>query len=145
MQKNTSLHLAYYKHNTAFMTNLKQDQKTMWIYAKNTDKDKTNMNMLIHTSKNNNMPVARLDCCFRTNQQSGQQEQTACKNHFDARSYDSHTDICIGARVAISNVNILPEVELYNGAIGTVVEIIYQGKPVDPTTKNSTICQTTWK
>jgi hypothetical protein len=34
------------------MTNLKQDQKTMWIYAKNTDKDKTNMDMLIHTSKN---------------------------------------------------------------------------------------------
>ncbi len=46
----TSLHLAYYKHDTAFMTNLKQDQKAMWIYAKNTDKDKTNMDMLIHTS-----------------------------------------------------------------------------------------------
>jgi hypothetical protein len=29
------------------MTNLKQDQKTLWIYAKNTDKDKTNMDMLI--------------------------------------------------------------------------------------------------
>ncbi len=45
MQKITSLHLAYYKHNTAFMTNPKQDQKTMWIYAKKTDKDKTNMDM----------------------------------------------------------------------------------------------------
>ncbi len=41
----TSLHLAYYEHNTAFMTNLKQDQKTMWIYAKNTDKDKDKPNM----------------------------------------------------------------------------------------------------
>jgi hypothetical protein len=93
------------------------------------------MNMLIHTSKNNKVPVARLDCCFGTNRQSGQQEQTACKNHFNARSYDSHTDICIGARVAISKVNILPEVELYNGAIGTVIEIIYQGKPVGPNDK----------
>ncbi len=135
MQKNTSLHLAYYKHNTAFMTNLKQDQKTMWIYAKITDKDKTNMDMLIHTSKNNNVPVARLDCCFGTNRQSGQQERTACKNHFDARSYDSHTDICVGARVAISNVNILPEVGLYNGAIGTVIKIIHQGKPEGPNEK----------
>ncbi len=52
-KKITCLHLAYYKHNTAFMTNLKQDQKTMWIYAKNMDEDKTNMNMSIHTSKNN--------------------------------------------------------------------------------------------
>ncbi len=117
------------------MTNLKQDQKTMWKYAKNTDKDKTNMDMLIHTSKNNKVPVARLDCCFGTNWQPGQQEQTACINHFDARSYDSHTDVCVGARVAISNVNILPEVELYNGAIGTVIEIIYQGKPVRPNDK----------
>jgi hypothetical protein len=64
-------------------------------------KTKTNIDMFIHTSKNNNVPVARLDCCFGTNWQSGQQEQTACKNNFDARSYDSHTDICVGARVAI--------------------------------------------
>ncbi len=91
--------------------------------------------MLIHTSKKNEMPVARLDCCFGTNWQSGQQEQTACKNHFDARSNDSHTDICIGARIAISNVNILPEVGLYNGAVGTVVEIIFQGKSVGPNDK----------
>jgi hypothetical protein len=93
------------------------------------------MDMLIHTSKNNKVFVARLDCCFGTNRQSGQQEQTACKNHFNARSYDSHTDICIGARVAISNVNIMPEVRLYNGAIGTVFEVIYQGKPVGPNDK----------
>ncbi len=116
----------------------------MWIYAKNTDKDKTNMDMLIHASKNNKVPVARLDCCFGTNRKSGQQERTACKNYFDARSYDSHTDTCIGARVAISNVNILSEVGLYNGALGTVVEIIYHASQKDPITNNTTICQTMW-
>jgi hypothetical protein len=42
------------------MTNLKQEQNTMWIYAKNTDKDKTNMDMSIHTSKNNNVPEATI-------------------------------------------------------------------------------------
>jgi hypothetical protein len=31
--------------------------------------------------------------------------------------------------VALSNVNILPEVGLYHGAIGTVVAISYQHKP----------------
>jgi hypothetical protein len=96
------------------MTNLKNDQKAMWLYTKNMDKDKTNMDMLIQTSKENKMPVARLDCHFETNwiTRSSQQERTAFINHFDARSYDSHTDICVGVRVAISNVYILPG--LYN-------------------------------
>ncbi len=87
--------------------------------------------MLIQTSKENKMPVARLDCHFETNRisRSSQQERTACINHVDARSYKSHTDICVGARVAISNVHILPKVGLYNGAIGTVVKIVCQHKP----------------
>ncbi len=46
-QQITDFHLAYYKPNTTFMTNLKHDPKTMWLHAKNMDKDKTNMDMLI--------------------------------------------------------------------------------------------------
>ncbi len=46
-QQITDLHLAYYEHNTTFMTNLKHDQKSMWLFAKNMDKDNTNMDMLI--------------------------------------------------------------------------------------------------
>jgi hypothetical protein len=109
----------------------------MWLYAKNMDKDKTNMDMLIQTSKKNKVPVARLDCHFETNwiSRSSHQEPTACINHFDARTYNSHTDICVGARVAISNVNILPEIGLYNGAIGTVVKIVYQDRPEGPNDK----------
>jgi hypothetical protein len=37
--------------------------------------------------------------------------------------------------VAISNVNILPEIGLYNGAIGTVVEIVYENRPEGPNNK----------
>jgi hypothetical protein len=37
--------------------------------------------------------------------------------------------------VAISNVNILPEIGLYNGAIGNVVEIVYNNRPVGPNDK----------
>jgi hypothetical protein len=106
----------------------------MWLYAKNMDKNKTNMDMLIQTSKDNKKPVARLDCQFETNRisRSSHQEPTACINHFDTRTYDSHTDICVGARVAISKVNILPEIGLYNGAIGNVGEIVYQHRPEGP-------------
>jgi hypothetical protein len=84
-QRITILHLAYYKHDTTFMTNLKHDPKTMWLYAKNMDKDKTNMDMLIQTSKENKMPVSRFDCHFETKwiSRSSQQECTACINHFD--------------------------------------------------------------
>ena len=55
-----NLHLTYYKQDKTFMTNLKHDPKTMWLYARNKDKDSTNLDMLIQTSKKNNMPVARL-------------------------------------------------------------------------------------
>ena len=133
----TDLHLVYYEHDKEFMTNLKHNSKTMWLYAKNADKDKTNMDMLIQTSRVNNVPVARLDCHYETNcvPKSDHQQPTVCMSHFDIRSYDRTTDICVGAKVAISNVNILPEVGLHNGAIGTVVEIVYNNRPEGPLDK----------
>jgi hypothetical protein len=54
----TDLHLSYYEGNSSFMNDLKHDPKTMWLYAKNEDKDKTNVDMLIQTSKKNKVPVA---------------------------------------------------------------------------------------
>ena len=100
------------------------------IWIKTTD-------MLIQTSKKNKVPVARLDCHFETNRisRSSHQEPTACINHFDARTYNSHTDICVGARVAISNVNILLEIGLYNGAINTALKVLYQERPEGPNDK----------
>ena len=136
-QRITDLHLVYYEHDKEFMDNLKHNSKTMWLYAKNMDKDKTNMDMLIQTSKKNNVPIARLDCHYETNRAptSDHQQPTVCMGHFDVRSYDKTTDICVGARVAISNVNILPEAGLHNGAIGTVVEIVYNNRPEGPLDK----------
>jgi hypothetical protein len=120
--KITNLHLGYYEHDTEFINYLKENNKFMWLYKKNIDKDKKNLEMLVHTSKHNNVPVARLDCCFGTNRISGQNEPTACRSHFE--SSDPHTDICVGARVVISKMNHLPEIGLYNWAIGTAVEIV---------------------
>ncbi len=37
----------------------------------------------------------------------------------------------------ISNVNILPEIGLYNRAIGTVVKIVYQDRPEGPNNKEN--------
>jgi hypothetical protein len=46
-----------------------------------------------------------------------------------------HTDICVVAKVAVSNVNIMPEIGLYNGAIGTVVDIVYRNRLEGPNDK----------
>jgi hypothetical protein len=54
------------------------------------------------------------------------------------KDFTNHTDVYVSARVAISNVNILPEVGLYNGAIGIVVKILYQHKPEGPNDKEHT-------
>ncbi len=63
------------------------------------------------------------------------QQPTVWVSHFDKRAFDTETNICIGARVAISNVNILPEIGLYNVAIGTAIKIVYKSRPVGPNDK----------
>ncbi len=84
------------------------------------------------THKKLSKPVARLDCTYDTKRLSRDKERMVCYSHFDQNSYDQHTDICVGARVAISNVNFLPEIGLYNEAIGDVIENVYNDRPVGP-------------
>jgi len=71
------------------MTNLTNDPKTMWLYAKNVDKDKKNMNMIIQTSKMNRVPVARLNCHSETNRAptSDHQQPAVYESHFDKKMY----------------------------------------------------------
>jgi hypothetical protein len=113
------------------MDYLANNNRTMWLYATNAAKELKNEEMLIHTSKHNNVPMARLNCTYYKKRLTNKNDQTcACMSHFDHTKYLKHTDICIGARVAISTVNLLPEVGLYNITIGNVVEIVYQDRLV---------------
>jgi hypothetical protein len=89
----------------------------------------------LSTHKKMSVPVASLDCTYDTKSLSGDKERTVCYSHFNQNSYDQHTDICIGAKVTISNVNFLPEIGLYNGAIGDVIKIVYNDRPVGPNDK----------
>ena len=41
------------------------------------------------------------------------------------QSFVQSNDFCVGSRVALKNWNILPSASLYNGAMGTVLEIVY--------------------
>ena len=56
-------------------------------------------------------------------------------SHFDKNCYKPQIDICVGARVALRNWNILPCAGLYNGSIGTVVDIVYKNNPIGPNDK----------
>jgi hypothetical protein len=128
------LHLIYY--DEGFKSYLENNNKTMWLFAKNADKDLKNQEMLIHTAKHKNNSIARLDCTYDMKRLTKEKQQScACLSHFNMAKYLKHTDICVGARVAISTVNFLPEVGLYNGVIGNVVEIVYQDRPVGPNDK----------
>jgi hypothetical protein len=126
--------LSYCEGDSSFMNDFKHDSSTMWLYTKNEDKDKTNVDMLIQTSRTSKV----LFCHYETNcmtSREQQQQPTICVSHFHKRTYDACTNIYVGARVAMSNMNILPEIGLYNGAIGTLVEIVYENRPEGPNDK----------
>ena len=47
------------------------------------------------------------------------------KSHFDTSSMVLQTDICVGSIVALYGMNLVPEVGLYNGDHGTLIDFIY--------------------
>jgi hypothetical protein len=65
----------------------------------------------------------------------GKKSITACNNILMQDPIIHKLILCVGAGVALSNVNILPELGVYNGAIGIVVEMMYQGKQEGPNDK----------
>ena len=88
----SKLHLIYYDED--FKSKLEKDEKTMWLFAKNADKDLKNQEMLIHTSKHKNNPIARLDCNYDTKRLTQEKQGSyACMSHFDMAKYIKHTDI----------------------------------------------------
>ena len=131
-----NLHLHFYENSDPnFVATIENDEKTMWLFTNNADKDEKNVKKLVETSKNNKVPIARMDCSYESNELQDGSENRAVKSHFDKSTFVDHTDFCIGARVAISKVNFLPEVGLYNGSIGTVQEIVYKTRSVGPNDK----------
>ncbi len=46
-----SLHIGLYESDIAFMIYLKNNKKTIWLYARNAEKEHKNQETLIHTSK----------------------------------------------------------------------------------------------
>jgi predicted nucleic-acid-binding protein/DNA replication protein DnaC len=129
------LHHVFYRNNADFKENIENHKKTMWLFSNNADVRKKNVDKLVETSKTNKVPVARLNCWYDTNKTQSGKERRAYLSHFDSSCYKTQTDLCVGARVALRSWNILPCAGLYNGSIGTVVDIVYKNNPIGPNDK----------
>ena len=117
------------------MREVERHPKTMFLFTNNVDRLEKNNEMLAQTSKETGNPVARLKAHWGTNKQQGGHTTTANRNHFRGRKITEATDICVSARVAIDGLNFLPEIGLYNGAFGTVIDIVYKNRPKGPNDK----------
>ena len=133
--KMMKLHHVFYRIDKEFKQKIENHEKTMWLFSNNNDVRRKNVDKLVEVSRNTKLPVARLKCWYDTNKKQGGKERSVYKSHFDSNGYKSETDLCIGARVALRNWNILPCAGLYNGSIGTVIEIVYQNDPIGPNDK----------
>lgn len=82
-----------------------------------------------HSAKN---PIARL---LATTSSRGKQYRGRAKCMKNESSVEPILNICQGARVQISGKNFEPDWGLYNGAVGTVVEIVFNENenPLDGT------------
>ena len=129
------LHHTYYRTDKTFKDKIENHEKTIWLFSKKKQVASKNVEKLVETSKENKVPVARLDCWYDTNKLQNDRERHAVRSHFDIGNYVPHTDLCVGSRVAIQKWNILPSAGLYSGSIGTVVEIVYKSNPVGPNDK----------
>ena len=134
-EKMMKLHHVFYKVDKDFKDNIENHEKTMWLFSNNADVRKKNVDKLVQKSKDSRVPVARLDCWYETNKLQNNKERHAIQSHFDTNSYKRQTDLCVGARVALRNWNILPSAGLYNGSIGTIAEIVCQDNPIGPNNK----------
>ena len=129
------LHHNWYSADEKFKQKIENHEKTMWLFTKRQQVEEMNRKRLISMSNSTNVPVARLDAHFDTNKQQNMKENRAIRSHFDNSSFLQHNDFCVGARVALKGWNILPSAGLYSGSIGTVVDIVYETRPVGPNDK----------
>lgn len=93
----------------------------LFLFANKKPKRLLNKQKLIesHSEKH---PVARI----KSKTLSAKRRIVANNHHYDNESTPASTSICVGATVALTGTNICPEWGLFNGSIGTVIDIIFR-------------------
>ena len=74
-EKMMKLHVLFYRINSHFEQELEGHKKTMWLFSDDADVKRKNVDRLVHTSKTNNITVARLDYWYESNKLPNGKEQ----------------------------------------------------------------------
>ena len=106
-----------------FQQKLEDDPKTLFVYANNEPRKVKNMTKLKETSEKHKVPVARLNCHYESIK-PGDPMRLAQRHHFKNENYQDLVEICLHSRVSLTD-NFIPEIGLFNGARGTVVQMIF--------------------
>ena len=61
------LHFFYHDRDDEWKQMIVNHPKTMWLYARNKEKDKKNIERLVKLSREKKVPVARLECQWISN------------------------------------------------------------------------------
>lgn len=114
-----------HSHSKENREKIENDPKTVWLYTRNHEKNTQNITKLVEHSNRVAQPIARLQCQWMSNRCQSKGKDSVRRSHFKNCSLVLQTDLCVGAPVAISGINIVPEAGLYNGARGWVIDIVY--------------------
>ena len=105
---------------------IEDDPKTVWLFATNHERRRKNTEKIVEQSEKDNVPIARLRCQWYSNKRNGNGQGCVIRSHFKGQNnIIFNTDLCVGASVCLSGLNIVPEVGLYNGARGKVIDLVY--------------------
>ena len=115
-----NLHLTNF--SSKFRDKIEDDPKTLHAYAKRDQMNKQNVKMLVKTQTRLKVPIARLRCQFKSNMVGS---PTVYQSHFIGKKILYTLDVCVGANVCLETSNIDPNSGLFVGAIGKVIDIVY--------------------
>ena len=119
-QRLINLHTSNY--SSKFRQELEGDPKTLHVYSKRDEMGKQNVKMLVATQNRLKVPIARLRCQFKSNILGN---STVYTSHFYGKKLQYMLDVCVGSNVCLETINIDPNAGLFIGAIGTVIDIVY--------------------
>ena len=88
-------------------------------------KNVKNQEKLVELSQESKKTVARLQCQWQSNKNQGQNNTRVYKSHFKTCQMVLECDLCVGAMVSLSGINIVPEDGLYNGAREKLIDFVY--------------------
>lgn len=115
-----------FNFNVEDKARIENDPKTVWLFTTNAGKNDKNLQKLVHLSNQSKNPIACLSCDWISNRTQTCGVASVVQSHFRGiNNTVKKTNLCVGAPVALQGINIVPELGLYNGARGIVMDIVY--------------------